>query len=275
MTLSAHGVVLARTGRGLPVVMLHCLGADRRLWNAVAAELASQHEVLTYDLPGHGASPVPAAPYRLGDAAEQLAALLEREHVGACAVVGLSIGALIALEFALRYPARASRLVLADATPRYPPELQARWRLRAEAVRARGVGPLIPDILDAWFTRDALRRDVPGVGYARATLGDTSAEGYALACEALALADYDDALPAVRTPTLVLCGEHDAPAFRSGAERFARSIPHARLAWLPHVAHVAPLEDPGGFVDRVRGFLAPTPAHAAPEGIALQNVGGP
>src|ERR1700726_4735021 len=73
----ASPIAAHRTGSGPPVVLLHCLGVDHRFWD-FADGLADEFALLRYDLPGHGATPVPAAPYDIGDLSKQLAGLFRR-----------------------------------------------------------------------------------------------------------------------------------------------------------------------------------------------------
>ncbi|MGA9858287.1 MAG: alpha/beta fold hydrolase [Solirubrobacteraceae bacterium] len=97
-----------RTGRGAPLVLLHPLGADRRVWDPLLPHLADQREVIALDLPGFGESPplrgeVPRPRSLAAVVAEQLAALgLDRPHVA-----GNSLGGWVALELALSGAARS------------------------------------------------------------------------------------------------------------------------------------------------------------------------
>src|SRR3954453_11705768 len=69
-------------GSGPALVLLHCLGVDHRLWDIAAAGLERDFTLLTYDFPGHGATPVPAQGYGVAQLSAQLARLLEREGIG-------------------------------------------------------------------------------------------------------------------------------------------------------------------------------------------------
>ena len=87
-----------RTGSGPPIVLLHGIGLDRRVWDPVVPLLAREHEVIAVDLPGFGASAPPAGPptvAALAAAVEELG--LERPHA-----VGNSLGGGIALELGRR-----------------------------------------------------------------------------------------------------------------------------------------------------------------------------
>jgi pimeloyl-ACP methyl ester carboxylesterase len=92
-----------RTGTGPPLVLLHPLGADRRVWDPVVSRLAGRRDVVAVDLPGFGGSPVlrgrPPAPAAL---AEAVRAFCEQElRLAGWHVAGNSLGGWVALELAL------------------------------------------------------------------------------------------------------------------------------------------------------------------------------
>ncbi len=88
----------------------------------------------------------------------------------------------------------------------------------------------------------------------RALLLAGDPEGYARTCEALAVADTSAAVPSIAAPTLVVCGEADAPPFRMALDWLARSLPDARTAWLSG-AHATAYEHPDEFADLLVDFL--------------------
>jgi pimeloyl-ACP methyl ester carboxylesterase len=130
-------------GSGPPVVLLHAGGADLTMWDPQAGSLAQQFRVIRYDARGHGRSTAPGGPY---STTEDLRLLLDRLGVRRAHVVGISMGAGTALDFAATYPDRVSRLVLVSTSgpppgvpipPGAPPPLTheaGRARLRALAM---------------------------------------------------------------------------------------------------------------------------------------------
>src|SRR6202043_4155931 len=75
--LDAAAIKLHRKGSGPSLVLVHCLGVDRRLWDIATAGLQADFTLVNYDLPGHGATPVPDNPYRVEDLSLQLASALD------------------------------------------------------------------------------------------------------------------------------------------------------------------------------------------------------
>ena len=192
---------------------------------------------VTYDLPGHGAAPVPAARYSIADLSDQLALLLSQKKIARVHLVGISLGGLIAQDFASRHPERTASLVLIDTIARYPESMRSMWKQRATLARTAGMASLVDPTLEAWFTPAFIAAQSAVIRYVRNTLSSMPAEGYALACEALSKADLDVAVDTIRVPTLVLCGADDAAAFRDAALDFARRIPDAELKWLSPARH--------------------------------------
>jgi pimeloyl-ACP methyl ester carboxylesterase len=122
-SVSVKGAVLSALALGPagapPVAMLHGLvwGSMASFYAPVASALAASFRVILYDQRGHGGSSAARAGYDLDSQANDLAAVLAHFGLAETPVhlVGHSMGALIALRFALRHPARLRRLVLLDA----------------------------------------------------------------------------------------------------------------------------------------------------------------
>ena len=254
--LDAGAIRVYRRGSGPTLVLLHCLGVDHRLWEIAAAGLEEQFSLLSYDFPGHGATPVPECRYTIADLSAQLGAVLAREGVGAAHVAGISLGGLVAQHFAAENPARIDRLVLIDTTPRYVEEARQMWVERAHAARTAGVASLIDGLLKIWFTDGFLAEDPPAVRYVRNSLAETSGEGYALACEALGAADLRPLAAKIGAPSLILCGADELPPFRDAAHWLQQNIRDARLKWLSPAKHASILQQPHEFVALMRAFLA-------------------
>jgi pimeloyl-ACP methyl ester carboxylesterase len=117
MTINGTELHFQRMGQGPAVVMIHglLLGNMASWYFSVASQLAARHEVLLYDLRGHGLSELSPAGYDLETMVDDLEILLESQGLAQVALIGHSYGAMIALQFALRHPDRVSRLVCIEA----------------------------------------------------------------------------------------------------------------------------------------------------------------
>ena len=145
MIVERDGVALnaVAEGEGSPVVLLHGHTLDLRVWDGIAPALArAGFRAVRYDQRGHGRSSSPPAGYRWGDHAADLAAVVERLASPAAHLVGLSKGAGIALECALRRPELVRSLVLVGPLVpdrELPAAMVESFRALARAIRSEGV----------------------------------------------------------------------------------------------------------------------------------------
>jgi 3-oxoadipate enol-lactonase len=253
-SLDPSAIRLHRSGQGEPLVMLHCLGMSHHLWDCLGG-LADRYTLISYDLPGHGETALPAAPYGIEELSAQLAGVLRREGIARAHIMGISLGGLVAQCFAATEPAMLDRLVLCDTTPRYTDEARANWVVRAAAARRDGAASLLPMIEKIWFTPGFVAATPPAVRLVRDTFRACSGEGYALACEALGAADLRDLAARIAAPTLVVCGNDESDAFKDAARWLAQHIAGARLEFIPQAAHASVLEQPVAIEALLRGFL--------------------
>ncbi len=107
-------IAYAQAGTGLPVLLLHGLGADHAIWRPTVAALSQRFTVYAPDLPGHGQSAHPKRAYTLDFGVAFAAALLDALRLEKAAVIGASMGGMLATALAVRHPQRVQALVLAD-----------------------------------------------------------------------------------------------------------------------------------------------------------------
>lgn len=237
---------------GPPVTFLHGAGMDHSVWRFQTRWLAHRGwRVLAPDLPGHGNSegePLESVEER----AEWLAGFLARHDAGG-AVVGHSLGALIAIEAAARRPELIERLVLVGAGIRMPVHPHLQSAARDDLPRAAGFiagWSLPPSHLGGhrepgtWEKGTAIRlveRSRPGILYA-----DLSAS-----------ADYDASacLAQVAADTLIVSGRLDRMVTPEAAEDLAKGITGARRVVLSDAGHEPMLQQPSRFNRLLADFL--------------------
>src|SRR5690242_20030705 len=124
-------------GRGPAVVLVHGLGGFAASWRHNLGPLAQRSTVHALDLPGFGASAKPPAGYSLAYFARALHAFLDGIGAGSVSLVGHSLGAAVAVTYALTHPARVERLALLSACV---PGFGWRPGWRARVVATPGLG---------------------------------------------------------------------------------------------------------------------------------------
>jgi 3-oxoadipate enol-lactonase len=251
-------ITLHRRGKGKPLVLLHCLGQSWRFWD-VLDPLMEHYELIAYSFPGHHDTPLPGHQYGVPELAEQLRAVAERDGLNKFHLMGISLGGSVAQYFAGMYPEMIDKLVLADCTPRYDDESRANWPVRAAAARKDGVASLIPFLMQVFFTRESLDGDDPNVQHVRETFAACDGEGYALACEALAMLDAREQTRLVKAPTLIMYGSEERQSFKDATLWMSEAIKRSRVLEVPRAAHASVRERPEIVAHHLRIFLDQEP----------------
>ncbi|MBI5488427.1 MAG: alpha/beta fold hydrolase [Deltaproteobacteria bacterium] len=249
-------------GRGTPVVLIHGLAGNLTNWLHVAPRLAGRHRVLALDLAACGESERPRRPLTVRLYAAQVRALLEVLGLERAAVVGHSLGAMVAAQLALEFPARVSRLVLINPAgfQRMPLLLRAAGHafLRESLLNAL-LPPLWRKVLDKVFcepnehTRGFVR-NVEST-YRREDIHALSAVIAALRRDFLEC-DFLAALHRVAVPTLLLWGQKDLLTPAGALRDAARRLPHFAVREIPRCGHMPIIERPELTAELIREHLA-------------------
>ena len=220
-------------------------------------DLRDAYRVVAVDLLGHGR--LADRPFTLTAATDELARATEVAAGGHAVVVGLSLGAYVAMDLAAQRPELVRGLVLSGATAEPVGRLAAPY-LALAWVLARFDGPAL-DALNAWFFRS---RFPPAIADPIIAGGFWSAGG-AQALRAIVGERFAPRLSAYPGPTLIVNGEWDL-LFRLAAGTFARSARDARRVRLRGATHLANLDRPEAFSLAVRRFLEGLPERGTAPG---------
>ncbi|OHV32795.1 MULTISPECIES: alpha/beta fold hydrolase [Pseudofrankia] len=237
-------------GDTVPLLLLHSLALDRRVWDGLLPTLRRRRPVVTVDLRGHGASP-PSPDFTIEQMADDVAATLDAAGIGRVAVAGLSLGGSVAQAFASRDVDRTVALALIDTTAWYGPDAPQQWGQRAAKAHASGMRSLAEFQLDRWFS-DGFRQEHPRLceelldRFARNDL-----PSYEATCRALGAFDLRDRVTEISAPTLVIVGSDDPATPPSHAQDLCERIPGASLHVLRGARHLTPVERP----EEVGGLL--------------------
>src|SRR5690242_9609541 len=115
MTLPLH--TDSRGAGGVPIVFTHSFAGDATHWNATLDHLKRQRRVVAFDFSGHGRSPGAVGSYSIAELAKDIGAVADGQQLDAFVLVGHSMGAAVAAEYAGSHPARVKALILVDAPP--------------------------------------------------------------------------------------------------------------------------------------------------------------
>jgi len=257
-----NGVVIHYQTRGRTegptVVFSNSLGTDFRIWDAVTPRLEADYRIVLYDKRGHGLSEATPAPYAMTDHVEDLAALLAHLGVARAAVVGLSVGGMIAQGLAARHPELVGGLVLCDTAHKIGTD--ASWNARIETVTANGIGAIADAVMKVWFTPEFRRPENAAFEGYKAMLSRQAVEGYAGTCAALRDCDLTESTRALKLPVLCLAGDQDGSTPPDLVRSMADLITGARFEIVENAGHIPCVEQPEATARLIASFLAGLPA---------------
>ncbi len=251
--ISSRFINFVRTGpRGrAPVVLVHPVGLDLSYWGEQIEALCDDHDVIAFDLPGHGRTPGSPADWTLAKSADMLAQVIRSTGAESAHVVGLSVGGMISQALALAQPILVRSLSLIDTAATFSEEGRAGMRKRAKMASEEGMQAVVPSTIQRWFTPETVARRPDIIDRVSKTLLADDPLVHAAMWNMISTLNLVSHLPRVSCPTLVLVGELDPSSPPSAARVLQESIMGAQMHVIPNTSHMAPLEKP----DVVNGYL--------------------
>lgn len=238
------------------LVMLHGIGSNATGFRCQLGDLSDQFRTIAWDAPGYGGSDEFVADAPLAaDYADALAALLAALGVERCHLLGSSMGAVIAVTFAARWPERIRTLILCGPTTGRGAQDEAA-REAAVASRIANMEKLGPEGIARTRAAFLLAADAPAEVLAAAVdvMTRTRPRGYAQGARMVAAADILPAAGTITAPTLILRGTEDR--IGSGADPLNRAMANSELHMIEGAGHLIKLEAPEAVNPHIRRFAA-------------------
>ncbi len=249
-------------GKGPRLLAISGTGGDlRRSPNIFKMPFAQHFEILAYDQRGLGQTSKPDIPYTMVDYAEDANALLDAVGWDRCLLMGISFGGMVAQEFALRYPQRVERMVLACTSSGGAGGASYPLHELADLPMEDYVCHILP-LRD--IRRNEIWREANPVQFQ--ALFDETLEGLRVGAnepgrqvgtrrqlEARAHQDTYDRLPNIRMPVYICGGLYDGIAKPANQKAMQKKIPGSRLEMFEG-GHLFYIQDPRAF-ERIEAFL--------------------
>lgn len=231
------------------LLLIHGNTASSLWWERVMGLLPADTHAYAPDLRGCGDSDKPAQNWSIADLAEDMAQFMQAKGLGACPVVGHSLGGGVAMQLAVAHPELVTRLVLINSAPAEglitPPERysQLEFAVRMPDVLKMALAAMMPTAPKDEFYARLLEESVA-----------KSADALIPNGHALDQMNLTEAAKGIKVPTLIIYGRKDMLVTFDMMERTRDTIPGALLESWEEIGHSAPVEAPERFTRRLVEF---------------------
>ena len=245
------------SGTGERLLLIMGLGYSHEMWHRTRPVVSAHYRTILFDNRGVGKSDVPQGAYSIAQMADDTAAVLDAAGVANAHVFGLSMGGMIAQEFALKYPERVNRLVLGCTACGGRNSIPAAQNVldvvmaRAGMTPEEGAEAMVPYIYDNSTPRERIEEDLA----IRRRCYPTAA-GYMGQVQAILAWTSFDRLAGIRAPTLIIHGDTDQLVPPGNAPILAEAIAGSGLAMLPRASHLFVTDQPDASHRAVLTFLS-------------------
>jgi 3-oxoadipate enol-lactonase len=243
-------------GTGEPLLLIMGLSYPSYMWHRTRPALTQSYRTIAFDNRGVGQSDVPPGVYSIASMASDAAAVLDAAGVQSAHVFGVSMGGMIAQEFALQYPKRVRSLILGCTASGGPHAVQAKPEVLAILMR-QGMTPeeakeaIIPFIYDPGTPRERIDEDM----VIRMKWYPTP-QGHMSQLQGIIGWEAYSRIAQITAPTLVIHGETDQLVPVANGRLISDRIPGAKLVLIPNASHVFETDQPGVGNHAALEFLA-------------------
>lgn len=234
------------------LILAHPLGMTQGVWDDMLPALLSKFRVLTWDLPGHGASsawPEEAGEITPDDLANEALALAQKAGVRRFHFAGTSIGGVIGQHLVAEYSDTLLSATLTNTGAVIgTPEA---WNLRSTNVRTKGLAAMADEIVPRWFGPAACKAQPALLDGWKVIMGRGDNNSYALLCEMLGKTDFREKLRGRDVPVLLIGGSEDLATPPESLKALAQFCGSEEPIILDGIGHVPSVECP----DALSGLL--------------------
>ena len=231
-------------GSGPPLFLIHGIGAARDAWRFIVPILRDHFTIVTYDLRGHGASPMPSDEFGLNELVDDLERVRERTGFEKAHFSGHSLGGMIGPAYAQKYPDRVLSLGLLSTAAGRTQDDSAKVNGVVKAMENQGIASVLETLTDRWFTDAFIASNSAIVRTRLDQVISTNPDVFLNVFRIYANVEMMPWLHKVDCPCLVLTGENDVgcnPRLNKGIDS---ALPNSKLVILPNYKHSILIEAP-------------------------------
>ena len=253
--MAAVDCVATIRGAGPALFLVHGIGSRRQAWDAVVDALEDSFTCISYDLRGHGDSPMPGGEFGLDELVEDLEALRARTGIDEAHIAGHSLGGMIGPAYARAHPGRVLSLGLLSTAAFRTADDAAKVQGVVRAMEENGIENTLKTLVDRWFTDEFVAAH-PGKIEARIKqVVDTDPAVFMNVFRIYAETEMGPWLHEISQPCLVLTGENDGGCNPRLNRQIAAALPDSELVILERLKHSIMIEDSPLVARHLKRFL--------------------
>ncbi|WP_170335954.1 alpha/beta fold hydrolase [Ruegeria arenilitoris] len=243
-------------GDGPPLFLIHGIGAARNTWAKALPILTDHFTVVTYDLRGHGTSPLPEDPFGLDELVADLERVREKTGFECAHFAGHSLGGMIGPAYALKHPNRVNSLgLLSTAAFRTKEDSAKVWGV-VHAMEEKGIPQVLETLTARWFTDEFIATHPEVVENRLKQVIRTDPDVFLNVFRIYADTEMASWLQRVTAPSLVLTGEYDGGCNPRLNRLIDQALPNSELLILPKLKHSILLEAGDRVAEHLCRFVA-------------------
>jgi pimeloyl-ACP methyl ester carboxylesterase len=225
-------------------------------WVFQTKALSKFRRVLQYDCRGQGQSDHPEEEYSMSQHSDDLSALLDALNIKQADIAGISYGGEVAQAFALDFPDKTRRLILADTVSEVGPELRMVIDSWVDALKANDAEAFFNATVPWNFSPEFIKNNSALLEDAQKRYQQLDFPAVIRLCEAFFGVNFTDRLAEIKVPVCLIAGEADLIKGVAYARIIKEQIPHAELHIIDGAGHASCWERPEEFNSIVLGFLS-------------------
>ena len=242
-------------GKGEPLFLIHGIGAARDAWRFMVPELSKHFTVVSYDLRGHGESPLPDVEFGLDELVADLERVREFTGFEQAHFAGHSLGGMIGPAYARLYPGRVLSLgLLSTAAGRSEQDSSKVWAV-VKAMEEKGIPQVLQTLVDRWFTDDFIEAHPEIIQRRLDQVINTNSSIFLNVFRIYAGTEMLPWLDEITVPSLILTGENDGGCNPRLNQKIHDALPNSELVILPKFKHSILAEAPVEVIKLLIDFI--------------------
>ena len=225
--------------QSIPIVFIHGVGLTHEIWEP-QLNFFKDYSAISYDILGHGKTPLEKRKISFDDFSDQLINLLDELKIDKIHLVGFSIGSLIARDFAIKFNHRLKSLILLCSIYKRSQDQQKIVNERFE--QAKKELKLSKLALKRWFTDEYLEKNPDTYEKITSILSANNMENFLKVYELFVTHKNDEDFNKIKAKTLIMTGEHDTGSTTAMSEELNKIIKDSQLKIIHNGKHLCGIE---------------------------------